>query len=1245
MKKLLLFLALAAAGLQGWADEPTDYLAIVGGATKAGWPGSPNADNRSVGQMVNTGEHTWVWVGKLTAADGDAGNFKFAWTVSGWDGYWSDSSDAEGRKVGINDVEEFNLSTDNPSNRDWKFHVESTGIYRVVVHSDTKKMNIEKLSAPSEVEGYYQIATEDQFMWYAGYATSDGATAKARLTANLNFANKNYFPLGCETYKFAGELDGNGHSITLGINSTSNYQGVIGHATDGAKFKNLIITGSVKGGSNTAALVGEARGDHGTITISCVGCEANVTSTSGICGAFVGNNWGGTVKMEVENCYNSGNLSGTGNTTVMGWWTKEGSTFKNVYNSGSLSSGGKFVGFCDRGSGTLTNCYTISSESAISGLTTSYSLLKISTGELCYNLNGNTQGGTVWRQTLSGVDAHPVFLSDHKKVYQYNTSKYVNDGDKVEIGDVTDLANFAALVNYGVTSLNADLTADIDTYSGAYIGETETCKYNGTFDGKTHKITIYYNKSNEDQIGLFKNVDACTIQNLIVDGDITGSRFMAGLVNRCHGNSTIQNIVVGVNMTSAYPGDGTHGGVISVAQSGAVPIMKNVAFVGSIEAPNSNGSSGIIGYAHTGGSITYTNCYVTGTLNFASNDNNRVFARNGGTCTNCYTTNTTITKINDSANKFNGSEVDPEDVTSGKLCYLLNGTSGVTNWYQDLTIDNYPYPFDTHSTVYRRGTDPSYTYSNITTGSTTAKIKSAKDLNDFSALVNAGNTTLSAELTTDIDMTGESYTPIGTISNKYHGDFNGNGKTITLAIDNSQSNQGLIGVATGGTNIHDLIVDGSVTAVSKVGGIIGFATNSTNSDAGDAGGTITLTNVINKANVHSTGNTDANAAGFVGCAVYNTIIEATNCGNTGNVSGQDKECAAFMGWTQDNGKTGNNLKKTKFTNCWNSGTISNMEYSNDLLGNCNLYRNTGKVEASGCYDASSTTNPKQGTLLEVPAVASGELCYKVNNGGSNWYQTLGTDNYPVPFSSSESVLAGKWFNDDDYDVFYNKEGDDYTVYQLDMSDTNTKYGVPENANVTAKNVSVSRNMTANQWIGLCLPFDYDIPSGWDVRELTSVVGSGESASMKFSAANAITTIEAGKPYIVKPSSAVTDPITATNKAIATAASTIEEGDVNMIGNFAQIAITNGSYYINTSSQLKKLSAASGSANLKGFRAYFTVDVPIKALNFDFDDDATGIEAIDNGQLTIDNEIYNLAGQRINKVQKGVNIVNGKKILK
>ncbi len=70
-------------------------------------------------------------------------------------------------------------------------------------------------------------------------------------------------------------------------------------------------------------------------------------------------------------------------------------------------------------------------------------------------------------------------------------------------------------------------------------------------------------------------------------------------------------------------------------------------------------------------------------------------------------------------------------------------------------------------------------------------------------------------------------------------------------------------------------------------------------------------------------------------------------------------------------------------------------------------------------------------------------------------------------------------------------------------------------------------------------------------------------------------------------------------------------------------------------------------SLGGFKAYVNIsDIPsdIKSFALDLDDDATSIETIDHSTLTIDQSIYNVAGQRISKMQKGINIVNGKKVM-
>ena len=71
----------------------------------------------------------------------------------------------------------------------------------------------------------------------------------------------------------------------------------------------------------------------------------------------------------------------------------------------------------------------------------------------------------------------------------------------------------------------------------------------------------------------------------------------------------------------------------------------------------------------------------------------------------------------------------------------------------------------------------------------------------------------------------------------------------------------------------------------------------------------------------------------------------------------------------------------------------------------------------------------------------------------------------------------------------------------------------------------------------------------------------------------------------------------------------------------------------------------GTITLGANKAYLEVPASdVKGFTFDFDDDATSI----NEELRIKNEessIFNLAGQRISKPLKGINIVNGKKVLR
>ena len=53
---------------------------------------------------------------------------------------------------------------------------------------------------------------------------------------------------------------------------------------------------------------------------------------------------------------------------------------------------------------------------------------------------------------------------------------------------------------------------------------------------------------------------------------------------------------------------------------------------------------------------------------------------------------------------------------------------------------------------------------------------------------------------------------------------------------------------------------------------------------------------------------------------------------------------------------------------------------------------------------------------------------------------------------------------------------------------------------------------------------------------------------------------------------------------------------------------------------------------------------VRELTFDFGGETNGIRSIENGKLTIDNSVYNLNGQKVEKPSKGMYIMNGKKVI-
>lgn len=70
-----------------------------------------------------------------------------------------------------------------------------------------------------------------------------------------------------------------------------------------------------------------------------------------------------------------------------------------------------------------------------------------------------------------------------------------------------------------------------------------------------------------------------------------------------------------------------------------------------------------------------------------------------------------------------------------------------------------------------------------------------------------------------------------------------------------------------------------------------------------------------------------------------------------------------------------------------------------------------------------------------------------------------------------------------------------------------------------------------------------------------------------------------------------------------------------------------------------------SGNIEPCKAYLEFNSEVKAFYINFDGNATAIENVNANVNNNNDAIYNLAGQKLSKLQKGINIVNGKKILK
>lgn len=174
-----------------------------------------------------------------------------------------------------------------------------------------------------------------------------------------------------------------------------------------------------------------------------------------------------------------------------------------------------------------------------------------------------------------------------------------------------------------------------------------------------------------------------------------------------------------------------------------------------------------------------------------------------------------------------------------------------------------------------------------------------------------------------------------------------------------------------------------------------------------------------------------------------------------------------------------------------------------------------------------------------------------------------------------------------------------------------------------------------------MPFDMEIPEGWEVKGLSGSVLEDNSITLTFSDASCI---EAGVPYMVRVAEEVST-ITGTNVWLDYALTPTETECVNFVGAYVNGTVPVGSYFI-SSNMFYRCVNVNNPNKLKAYRAYIEPtgqNAEARGISYRFASKEQGTTAIDNGQLINDNEltvvgIYTLGGVRIDEMQEGINIV-------
>ena len=1167
--------------------------------------------------------------------------------------------------------------------------------YKLLPYTGT----LPSLAGTGTAEDPYLINNHDDwllFYWYVNSGTNSYSGQYVKLMSDLTITTT----IGLRDDKpFSGTFLGNGNTLTANLTGTiydldvNNERGTAPfHYIKNATIKDLTITGDTYSTSLYAGgLVGFADGTN--LIEGCI-----VTSTLHLSNRHAGGIiahgmnstttlrncvFAGTITSYHENqLYDGKNVIEIGG--IWGWNDDEATpTLQNCLEKGSFNNIKSMHPIGLQGDkGTITNCYYVNPQIGLptNACTVSgaYKVEKSLSG-LCKEIT--IKGVTVYSQscTVSGVEANyvmtenpinvdpvmtdpsfgttlnfdtdytvtldgepvealPISISttgSHTLVFtgkgSYVGTKSVetylinsingtgSDTDPYIISNTDEWNTFAYFVNSGTNTYSGEyvkLTADISVTE--MVGTSESNSFQGTFLGDgVHTLTFTKGTSEsafgEENCAPFRYVKNATIRDLKVAGYIyTSRKLAAGLVSRPYGTTNITNCQVSTVIYSSVNGDSAHGGIVAMP-SGTLNFAGCV-YTGHLLTNNESiNCGGFMGW-YNNATVSVTNSlYIpSGSIaeGWSAITNGVTFLRGGSpTINNCYYTEALGTE-------------------QGRFVYTTTTTAPV-----NLGILKAEYSM---LTAYANGIlfEGTYYVAQALNGAGTVGnpyiIATDDDWETFVYNVNNGFNNYNGEYVR-LDESISVSTMVGTSDDRsFQGTFLGDGvHTLTFTKGSSESafNEEYCAPFRYVKNatIKNLKVAGDIYTSRKfAAGLVAQPSGTTN-----------ITNCIVSIIIHSNVNGDGTHGGIVAMPAGSTTTNITGCVYNGRLltTKSTTYCGGFVGWSGDN-----------------TVTVVHSLYAPDA----NI------VVAAGETAIDNGATFVRGNKPTVEA-----NCYYTEMMGG----AQGTQCFPAavePTALGELVKEYSMLNVYQSGVFY-----DGTCYMVPVSISLANNS--DNSSTISDNIGFPANVTLSgrtlykdgSWNTLCLPFNVDNFTGTPlegatVKTLASTSFEGGTLTMNFS--DDLTSIKAGKPYIVKWAKPdgytvdggydISEPMF-NGVTISNATANVETGYVDFVGTYSPVSIYTDektNLYLGADNKLYYPTANDFTVN--PFRGYFRLklgDNEVKAFNINFGDgETTGIISVHDSGFTVNGSEawYTIDGRKLDgkPTRAGVYINNGKAVV-